>query len=204
MAQKPATKRRKAVPLDLRVQVLTESGYRCAVPVCRGIIVLDLHHIIHVSDDGGDTADNLIALCPTCHGLYHRGEIARESISAWKLMLVSLNNAFDAHAIDDLIFLSTPEAQGLRLSGDGVLKFSRLIASGFASYTRDTYINQMIYVVHLTDRGRQLLAAWRSGDRGRVEHSLIENPLSDLYTDEGQRRARASQPPGSTRLGFRA
>ena len=80
--------------------VLTEAGYRCAVPTCRTILAIDLHHIIEVSQNGTNNPDNLIALCPTCHALYHRGIIHKESISRWKDVLVAQNKPIDRHAGD--------------------------------------------------------------------------------------------------------
>src|SRR2546425_266246 len=97
---------RRTVPQDVRVTVLTEAGYRCAVPTCRTILAIDIHHIVEVSAGGGDDPSNLIALCPTCHSLYHRGTIPQESIRTWKAVLVALNQAFDVEALDQLIFLS--------------------------------------------------------------------------------------------------
>ena len=102
---------RKAIPKPITVQVLTEAGYRCAVPTCRGILAIDMHHIIEVSVGGDNGPENLLALCPTCHALFHRGIISRDSIFAWKAMLVSLSHAFDTNTIDDLLFLAQPAVQ---------------------------------------------------------------------------------------------
>ncbi len=101
--------RRSSIPQDVRREVLTEAGYRCAVPTCRTILLIDLHHTIPVSEDGHNTPDNLIALCPNCHALHHRGVISRESIRVWKGMLVTLNRAFDKDAMDMLLFLTRKE-----------------------------------------------------------------------------------------------
>jgi hypothetical protein len=109
-------------------------GNPLAPQASRTILAIDIHHIVEVSEGGGNEPGNLVALCPTCHALFHRGEIVRDSIYAWKSMLVSLSHAFDVNTIDDLLFLATPEATQLRVSGDGVLKFSRLVASGLASF----------------------------------------------------------------------
>src|SRR3954454_2569574 len=89
---------RNKLPLDTRLIVLTESGYRCAVPTCRNILALDMHHIWEVSAGGTDDPSNLIALCPTCHVLYHRGNIHPDAIYAWKAMLVAITRAFDVEA----------------------------------------------------------------------------------------------------------
>src|SRR5206468_976550 len=105
-------------------------GYRCAVPTCRGILALDMHHIYEVSAGGGDDPSNLIALCPTDHVLYHRGTISADSIYAYKAMLVAIGRAFDLDAVDRLLFLAPCTKDFLIVSGDGVLHFARLIAAG--------------------------------------------------------------------------
>ena len=86
------TKKRKYISKKARIVVLTEAGYRCAVPTCRTILAIDLHHIIHVSEGESNDPSNLLALCPTCHALYHRGEIFKDSILAWKQLLIDLNS----------------------------------------------------------------------------------------------------------------
>src|SRR5438874_5747290 len=96
---------RKALPESLKRAVLAEAGYRCAVPTCRTILALDLHHIEEVREGGGDEVFNLIALCPTCHALYTRGTITRDAIHSWKGVLVALNQAFDKESISNLLFL---------------------------------------------------------------------------------------------------
>jgi hypothetical protein len=156
--------RRQSLTTVVMIQVLTEAGYRCAVPTCRNILAIDLHHLVQVSEGGGNEPGNLIALCPTCHALYHRGTILKESLYAWKMMLVSLSRAFDVPTIDDLLFLSTPEAQRLQVSGDGVLRFSRLIVAGLATLQSTRFVPAgSLHVVVLTPRGQQLIDAWRSG-----------------------------------------
>ena len=87
-------------------------------------MAIDLHHIWEVNSGGGDQPLNLIALCPTCHALYHRGTIKAESIYSYKAMLVSLSNAFDLDAIDKLLFLEMLPEDFLIMSGDGVLDFA--------------------------------------------------------------------------------
>jgi len=56
---KSKPRERDNLPLKTRVIVLTESGYRCAVPTCRNILALDMHHIwevvtyaVNISDKG--------------------------------------------------------------------------------------------------------------------------------------------------------
>lgn len=159
------------------VRILTEAGYRCAVPTCRGILAIDIHHMVAVSADGGNEPQNLLALCPTCHALFHRGEISRDSIYAWKAMLVSLSHAFDTSTLDDLLFLAMPQAADLRISADAVLKFSRLIGSGLATINiamqnYDVHHYICLYRVSLTEKGAQLMSVWKSGDRKAVGELL--------------------------------
>ncbi len=79
--------RRRRILKAVRLAVLTEAGYRCAAPTCRTILAIDLHHLVWVAEGGPDDASNLLALCPTCHALYHRGEIPREALLIWKRTL---------------------------------------------------------------------------------------------------------------------
>lgn len=171
---------RKAVPNSIQIKVLTEAGYRCAVPTCRSILAIDIHHMVEVSKGGGNDHGNLLALCPTCHALFHRGEIVQDSIYAWKSMLVSLNYAFDTATIDDLLFLSKLEGNdNLRISGDGVLKFSRLIGNGLAEFTLFMQNGPLLlYRVSLSERGRNIISAWLTGNRRAVEEILGEYKLS--------------------------
>jgi len=71
---------RQKIPHNIRSDVLVEAGYRCAVPTCRGILAIDIHHIVPVKEGGPNELFNLIALCPTCHALYERGVIDKTAI----------------------------------------------------------------------------------------------------------------------------
>jgi|SRR3982750_2273269 len=165
---------RDKLPMETRVIVLTESGYRCAVPTCRSILALDMHHIWEVSAGGSDNPSNLIALCPTCHALYHRGTIRQESIYVYKAMLVAITRAFDAEAIDRLLFLESYKMDFLVVSGDGLLHFGRLIAAGLASVEQKANNNWQIvtYAVNISEKGRQLIEAWKQGDRTRLRQVM--------------------------------
>jgi hypothetical protein len=161
---------RNRLSLNTRMIVLTESGYRCAVPNCRNILALDMHHIWEVSAGGGDDPSNLIALCPTCHALYHRGEIKAQSIYVYKATLVAITRAFDVEAIDRLLFLESCKKDFLVVSGDGLLHFSRLVAAGLATAKQKSNNNWQIvtYAVNIHDKGRQLIRAWKQGDRTKL------------------------------------
>lgn len=165
---------RMNLSLKVRTVVLTEAGYRCAVPTCRQILALDIHHMYQVSEGGGNDPENLIALCPMCHAMYHRGNISSDAINAYKSMLVALSRAFDLDAVDRLLFLNGCTKDFLVVSGDGLLHFGRLIAAGLASMEQKANNNWQIvtYTVNISEKGRQIIDAWKSGDRVRLKQTL--------------------------------
>ena len=133
-----------------------------------------MHHLWEVSGGGGDDIANLIALCPTCHALYHRGTISAESIYAYKAMLVAIGRAFDVDAIDRLLFLDVCRKDFLVLSGDGVLHFSRLIAAGFVDVElkANNAWQLVTYAVNISPKGKMLIHAWKNGSRTDIADAL--------------------------------
>ena len=168
--KKAQPEERKKLPPETKLALLTECGYRCAVPTCRTILILEQHHIWEVAAGGGDDVSNLITLCPNCHTMYHSHIIKTESIYVYKAMLVALSRAFDIEAIDRLLFLNGCKKDFLVVSGDGLLHFGRLIAAGLASVEQKKNNNWLIvtYVVNISDKGRQIIEAWKQGDRTRL------------------------------------
>jgi HNH endonuclease len=166
------------IPADVRREVLIEAGYRCAVPTCRNVIPVHLHHIDEVSQGGGPEPSNLIVLCPTCHSLYHSGQISKEAIRVYKSMLVALNNAVGKVAIDDLLFLHKQPHP--LLSGDGVLRFASLIVAGLVRLEENVHVTPLGYRtpqyyghrVHLTEKGTLLVEAWERGDDAAIQTAL--------------------------------
>ena len=155
---------RKSLPVDLRHRVLHEAGYKCGNPICRTILTLDIHHLVPVGDQGTDTPENLLALCPNCHALHHRGNIPVQSLRAWKMLLLALNEALDKKSIDILLTL---EIVGMTfVSGEGVLDCASLIAAGLVE--RTTYnIGGPIpaYAIGLTAKGHAMVTGWKSGNQ---------------------------------------
>jgi HNH endonuclease len=168
------TGERKNINVRTTTMVLTETGYRCAVPTCRQILLLDLHHMWQVSEGGGDQAANLIALCPTCHALYHRGKISAQSVYAWKAMLMAMGRAFDVQTIDKLMFLNSLSKDFLIVTGDGLLHFDRVIAAGFATVEQKANNNfQLVsYAVNISAKGRMMVSAWVDGNLTAIERAL--------------------------------
>jgi len=172
-----------------RQRVLIEAGFHCANPVCRNILTLELHHIDWVKDGGGNQPANLVALCPNCHALHTRGHIPREAIEVWKSILTSINNPHRASA-DLLLVLSdeddriasAPDPSAVprpfSFTGDGLAALAGLLTSGLVVITRrftgssawgggTPYFN-----IGLTESGRQLVKAWRSGRSDELRAAL--------------------------------
>jgi len=167
-------KGRKSLALDVKKLVLHESGYRCANPTCQTILTLDIHHLEYVSEGGKDTSDNLLPLCPTCHALHHHGTIPSESLRAWKMLLISINEGLDRKSMDRLFALDGMDQVGLYVSGDGLFECGALLASRLISVV-DVSISlghkgsgHALYKIMLTERGKAIVCAWKRGDQQGV------------------------------------
>jgi len=179
---------RTRIPSATRSAVLLEAAYKCANPVCRHVLTLELHHIVWVKDKGGNAPENLLALCPNCHSLHTAGHIPADAIVIWKGSLVSLNNPHRG-AADFLLVLyaeeervrqqvitnpDKPAESRFRFSGDSLSFLSGLIASGLIEFDRSfsgtSWFGggQPSFTVRLTPRGQALVTAWRaSGAQSR-------------------------------------
>jgi hypothetical protein len=165
--------KRKSIPVAVTRAVLHEAGFKCANPACRMVLTLDIHHLDYVSNDGSNTTENLLALCPNCHRLHHAGHIPTDSLRAWKMLLLSLNEGFDRRSID--ILLTIGKAGVLWVSGDGVLECAALVASELV--LQDLVITgpgagQGNYQLKLTGKGKLFVAAWKKGDQAAAINAV--------------------------------
>ncbi len=177
------------VSVQKRQLVLLESGYKCANPTCRHVLTLEVHHITWVKKGGSNDIENLIALCPNCHGLHTSGHIPEEAIRTWKSLLVSLNNPnrgsvdlllvlYDEQKRFDLNSEKDHQPPPFRFTGDGLGVLSSLLVSGLVEISRRfsgaAYFGGGMpsYEVRLSGRGIQLVEAWRSGNLEKVKKSL--------------------------------
>jgi hypothetical protein len=124
---------------SVRDEVLREAGYKCANPTCRNILTLQLHHIVWVKDDGGSHSTNLIALCGHCHDLHTRHHIPVSAIRHWKAMLHALNHAFNKESTDLLLYLNQPGIENVWYTGEGLLRFSGLVAAGLVEIAESQF-----------------------------------------------------------------
>ena len=170
---------RVKIPPAVKREILIEASYRCAVPRCMTPLAIDIHHIDE--NPANNDPSNLIALCPTCHGAFHRKTYTAEAIRFWKLMLQQLNAAYDRNTINLLLMLARLEESGWKhfeVTGDGFLAFSPLLASELIKVTvfhRTAYDRGMpYYEVTLSERGQATMKAWKEG-----------NPAALPRTDQG-------------------
>lgn len=188
------TNRRLKIPLQIKQQVLHEAGYKCGNPTCRSILTLDIHHLDYVSEGGDNSPSNLLALCPNCHSLHHKGHIPLESLRTWKILLLSLNEAFDKRSIN--ILLALDKVDSIIVSGDGLLDCASLIASGivkvewrggseyslfgeglfFSDTDKKNPIKDTIkdgqYWIELSEKGHLLVSAWKQGDQKSAVNAI--------------------------------
>jgi HNH endonuclease len=211
--------RRRPLPPLVRDEVLREAGYMCGNPVCRRVITLEVHHIEWVRDGGGNKETNLLALCPNCHALHTSGRIPQRAIRHWKGMLHALNHAFNKEAMDLLLYLRLPAVRTVWYSGDGLLRFSGLIAAGLVDVTkvasaigRRSRRVALRYLMNseeppltrsptttvrvgLSAKGKELVRAWLAGDedgfRGATRTSERARPNNRM---QRTRPAQATKP----------
>lgn len=168
---------RKKLTSAQKHDLLMEAGYRCGNPRCAVILavhILQDHHIIHVSEGGGNHLSNLLALCPNCHVLYHASQISREAIRHWKGLLLALNHAFDRRGLELLRFLYETRGNPVPLwySADGVLQFASLLAARLVRLADQNtatpwQLPESRHQVLLSERGIRLVEAWMAGDDGK-------------------------------------
>ncbi len=63
---------------EVKAWVLLEASGNCeccrsSAPFLKagGIPYLEVHHVVHLADDGPDTTENTVAVCPNCHRALH-------------------------------------------------------------------------------------------------------------------------------------
>jgi hypothetical protein len=172
-----------------------EAGYKCANPVCRHILTLELHHILWVKECGGNGVSNLLALCPNCHSMHTAGHIPRSAVKTWKSLLTALNNP-NRNTADLLLFLyneekspasangAEPRSRPFEVSSDGLLLLAGLVVSGLIDkkdsdpddgtprYRLVGAGGMPTYHVNLTEKGRRIVDAWLSGNPDMVRDAF--------------------------------
>jgi HNH endonuclease len=180
---------RRPLRESLKRSLLFEAGYQCGNPVCRQMLTLEFHHLTPVAKAGGNSENNLIALCPNCHALHHKGIIPDDALRTWKTVLVSLNAFSTRETINHLLLLSSLQPPsllranaclpGIVVTGDGVATFSSLIAAGLADimmHEGSSGFQGMppyeAFTICMTEKGMRLVEAWKEGNLEGVNDAL--------------------------------
>ena len=158
---------RPAIPTKLKRAVLIEAGHRCAIPSCRQTPV-ELAHIVPWNKIQEHTFENLIALCPTCHTRFDRGDIDRLSIEQYKANLTLIGDRYSDLEIRVLeSFYNNPDQIEIKLPGGMNLMVAYLIKDNLLTKIGEVgiYLNDVpsheIYAI--TESGKQFIANWVAG-----------------------------------------
>ncbi|MBI4288843.1 MAG: HNH endonuclease [Chloroflexi bacterium] len=148
-------------------EVLVEAGHRCAIPTCRQTPV-EIAHIVPWEQIREHGFDNLIALCPTCHARYDRGEIDRKAMLQYKANLSVLNGRYgDLEQRVLRLFAEQANAHQIWLPGGFDILLMNLLKDGFLT---DTGQNSGVILAGvpsaklygLTGGGREFIKRWLS------------------------------------------
>jgi|SRR4051794_15987744 hypothetical protein len=165
MAQRPKLPR----PLDREVKV--EAGHRCAIPTCRNHPVEIAHIEARKSDGTNDVFDNLIALCPTCHTRYDKGEIDRKSMRQYKANLSVLNSRYgDLERRLLQAFADNPQYTAIQIPGGLRILIKYLLEDGLVRMASPQEANAPVHAVlggvpmseyvAITSSGQAFIARW--------------------------------------------
>lgn len=153
---------RPAIPRSIARDVLLEAGHRCAIPTCRQP-TLEIAHIAPWSRVKKHEFHNLIALCPTCHTRYDRGEIDRKSMKQYKANLSILNSRYGELERRVLCyFAEVPEATEIWLAPGLRIMLMYLIEDGLLVQADDikalSFKERDCY--RITGEGREFVRKW--------------------------------------------
>lgn len=161
--------KRLDIPRQLEREVLLEAGHRCAIPACRQTPI-EIAHIIPWDKVHEHTFDNLIALCPTCHTRYDKGEIDRKSMVQYKANLSILNGRYgDLEQRVLRLFSEQPSVIQIWLPGGFDILLMNLISDNLLIYTNQNsgviiagVPSAKLYA--LTPKGRDFINKWLSAE----------------------------------------
>ena len=158
---------RPAIPTKIKRAVLVEAGHRCAIPTCRQTPI-ELAHITPWSKVKEHTFDNLIALCPTCHTRFDRGDMDKLSIKQYKANLALINdryNDFEIRILEN--FHHNPNEPDVKIPGGMGLMIAYLLKDGLLVKKGEVaiYFNGVPSheIYSITESGKQFVANWIAG-----------------------------------------
>lgn len=160
--------KRKAIPAEIRRTVLVEAGHRCSIPTCRQMVGVELHHITPWAKCHEHKADNLIALCSTCHARVHEGKIDEVSLRMYKANLQKLHDVYTQLEVDVLFEAfhkgSVPFANYLLIFVKRLLDSELIVSKNPGVYIMSGGVNASPCHLALTDKGREYVKALIQAD----------------------------------------
>jgi hypothetical protein len=163
------TKYRPALPRELEIEVLMESGHRCAIPTCKQTPV-EIAHIEPYRDVRSHTFHNLIVLCPNCHSRYDKREIDRKSMKLYKAKLCVMNNKYsDLEKRLLEYFANHPGISEVPLtaSKENKIQLMYAVRDGLIRWVREEdaaggdFVSSHKYAVYkITPEGREFIRRW--------------------------------------------
>jgi hypothetical protein len=161
--------RRPPIPSELYRAALIEAGHRCAIPTCRQTPV-EIAHIVAWSQCKEHKVENLIALCPTCHTRFDRGEIDKQSILVYKRNLVVLSSRYgDMEQRVLKLFAREPDKEDFWLLDDleilllYLLEDGIICPTGLVEQIKEGSLSKKQY--RLTEKGRDYVRRWFPPER---------------------------------------
>ena len=155
---------RSNIPAELKRRVLCEAGHRCAIPRCREIIEVDIHHIVPWSKCKEHNYENLIALCPNCHRLADKGRIDRKSLKIYKANLRYAHDKFSQLEFDILSTLcKEPKNASLQFPSFLMILIRRILEAQYIEIKLPENSVQILGMemkpayLFLTDEGREYI-----------------------------------------------
>jgi hypothetical protein len=163
------TNDRPTIPRELEREVLMEAGHRCAIPTCKQVPV-EIAHIEPYRDVVSHTFGNLIALCPTCHTRYDKGEIDRKSMKLYKAKLSIINNRygdFERRVLQYFVKNSASSSVEVTNGKESEIHLFYLIKDGLIHKTKVDYPPDASFAggyklafYELTREGRDFIKKW--------------------------------------------
>ncbi|MFE5613981.1 HNH endonuclease [Streptomyces sp. NPDC056470] len=124
------TQARKAVPAEVKRAVLVEAGHRCAIPTCK-TSTTEIAHIRPWRVVREHKVENLIALCPTCHTRFDKGEIDRKAMLQYKANLGVINGRYGEIERRVLaLFAENPEINSVPMPAASDIAMMHLVKDG--------------------------------------------------------------------------
>lgn len=165
---------RPSISQALKREVLIEAGHRCAIPTCRQETV-EIAHIEPWTKVKEHKFANLIALCPTCHTRFDKGEIDKKAMNIYKSNLSTLNSRYgDLEKRILSLFANNPQANEIQLPGGQDILIMYLLEDGLLA---DTGKNSGAILAgvpsaktyQITSKGKEFIKQWIEG--GDLEKS---------------------------------